>query len=122
MFQFSLAVQRDHSNGRIEPLRVVRLSAEDLPGVWTMYEIKQNGVLKSEVFPVCDYLDVVIKGNTIIGRDKNNELYPIYNGGGRNFIQMQFGHPAHTPQIWNGTDASELGMFLALPGDTIKPQ
>lgn len=103
------------------PPRVVRMSTADLPGVWTLYG-KRYGYRIPERHPIkgyLEYVDVVIKSNTIIGRYENHELYPLYsfNEEGCNFITMQFGHPAHTPQIYYHTFGTD--MFKPLPENTI---
>lgn len=98
------------------------MSAADLPGVWSLYETKRSQLLRFEHFPVRNYLDVVIKKNTIIGRNYNNKLYPIYNEEGRDYITMEFGSPARTPKVLLSRNAERLGMFQDLPENTIKPE
>lgn len=87
----------------MEPLRVTRIPAAKLPGVWTVYG-PEDGVADMQCHPVIDYLDVVRRGNTIVGSDYHHKLVPILFNNGRHGLQsitLQFGNPPHTPRVYH---------------------
>lgn len=96
--------------------------ARHLPDAYVEYETKRPGSAEgyTEYYRVQGFLDVVIKGDIIIGRvNHKDELAPIYDQNGHIFQKLKLGYPATNPEPIYSEEAGQLGMGRKLPENTI---
>ncbi|XP_033230006.1 uncharacterized protein LOC117181456 [Belonocnema kinseyi] len=93
--------------------RVIQALAKELPGVHIPVRSKSSDLVE----PILTgYLNVVARGNFIIGRDEENKLFPIYDSDAH-YIKMEI--ESKKIKRMSADESSQYGMFAYLPCNTV---